>query len=199
ERLFAAAEVNGLVDEDGAASVHATIESGGKAGRVQARQAPDHGGDRGDNNQDGRVDDQDGDDDDLAVTAAAGLEMCGIDWLWPGRFARGKFGLIAGLPDYGKGQIAAFIAAAVTAAVELPCDEGGARQGNVLWFNAEDGARDTVLPRLSRLVPTPSASTSSTAPAWAVKTRCLASSQICTYCASGSSGSAMSCSSSLIQ
>src|SRR6516165_9660917 len=47
----------------------------------------------------------------------------------------------------GKGQIAAFIAAAVTAGVELPCDEGTAQQGNVIWFNAEDGARDTVLPR----------------------------------------------------
>src|SRR5215831_17911083 len=74
--------------------------------------------------------------------------MCGVDWLWPGRFARGKFGLIAGLPDMGKGQIAAFIAAAVTARIELPCDEGTTPQGNVIWFNAEDDARDTVLPRL---------------------------------------------------
>jgi len=82
------------------------------------------------------------------IATAADLEMCGVDWLWPGRFARGKFGLVAGLPDMGKGQIAAFIAAAVTAAVELPCDEGNTPQGNVLWFNAEDGARDTVLPRL---------------------------------------------------
>jgi hypothetical protein len=74
--------------------------------------------------------------------------MSGVDWLWPGRFARGKFGLIAGLPDMGKGQIAAFIAAAVTANIDLPCDEGNATQGNVIWFNAEDGACDTVLPRL---------------------------------------------------
>jgi hypothetical protein len=74
--------------------------------------------------------------------------MCGVDWLWPGRFARGKFGLIAGMPDMGKGQIAAFLAAAVTAAVELPCSEGKTPQGNVIWFNAEDSARDTVIPRL---------------------------------------------------
>ena len=74
--------------------------------------------------------------------------MQGLDWLWPGRFARGKFGLIAGLPDMGKGQIAAFIAAAVTANIELPCDEGHAPQGNVIWFNAEDGMKDTVVPRL---------------------------------------------------
>jgi hypothetical protein len=86
--------------------------------------------------------------DELVTTEAADLEMRGIDWLWPGRFARGKFGLIAGLPDMGKGQIAAFITAAVTAGIELPCGEGAAPQGDVIWFNAEDGARDTVLPRL---------------------------------------------------
>ena len=71
--------------------------------------------------------------------------MCGVEWLWPDRFARGKFGLIAGMPDMGKGQIAAFLAAAVTAGIELPCDEGNATQGNVIWFNAEDSVRDTVL------------------------------------------------------
>jgi putative DNA primase/helicase len=86
--------------------------------------------------------------DELVIATAADLEMCGVDWLWPGRFARGKFGLIAGLPDMGKGQIAAFIAAAATAALALPCDEGNAPQGDVIWFNAEDGERDTMLPRL---------------------------------------------------
>jgi putative DNA primase/helicase len=86
--------------------------------------------------------------DTLVTTLAADLEMRGVEWLWPGRFALGKIGLIAGLPDYGKGQISAFLAAAVTAAIELPCNEGTAPQGNVIWFNAEDDARDTVLPRL---------------------------------------------------
>jgi len=76
------------------------------------------------------------------------LEIRGIEWLWPGRFALGKIGLIAGLPDYGKGQIAAFISAAVTAALELPCYEGVAAQGSVVWLNAEDDTRDTVKPRL---------------------------------------------------
>jgi putative DNA primase/helicase len=147
ERLYTAAETCGLVAEDGAASVRATIESGAKAGRAQPRQAPDHNGG-------GRCDDRAGDqhndeDDDLATDGAADLEMCGVDWLWRGRFARGKFGLIAGLPDMGKGQIAAFIVAAVTAAIELPCEEGNATQGNVIWFNAEDGLQDTVIPRLA--------------------------------------------------
>ena len=146
DRLFAAAEACGLVADDGAASVHATIESGARAGRAQPRQAPDaNGGDQHDDQAGDQTADQ---DDELVIATAADLEMCGVDWLWPGRFARGKFGLVAGLPDMGKGQIAAFIAAAVTAAIALPCDEGSAPQGNVIWFNAEDGERDTVLPRL---------------------------------------------------
>jgi AAA domain/Bifunctional DNA primase/polymerase, N-terminal len=150
ERLFAAAEACGLVAEyGGAVSVRATIESGAKAGRAQPRRAPNGAGgprDRGgDETGDQRADQ---DDDELVIAAADELEMCGVDWLWPGRFARGKFGLVAGLPDMGKGQIAAFIAAAVTASIALPCDEGIAPQGNVIWFNAEDGERDTVLPRL---------------------------------------------------
>jgi RecA-family ATPase len=87
-------------------------------------------------------------DDTLTIRAAADLDMCGVEWLWPGRFAMGKIGLIAGLPDYGKGQIACFIAAVVTAEIALPCNEGATPQGNVIWLNAEDDPRDTVLPRL---------------------------------------------------
>src|SRR5262249_13953764 len=140
EQLFAAAEKCGLVADDGEKSVLATIESGAKKGREQPRQAPEQ-------NNDDQADQHDDEDDELIE--AADLEMCGVEWLWPGRFALGKIGLIAGLPDMGKGQIAAFIAAAVTNNVDLPCDEGKVtRQGNVIWFNAEDGVRDTIKPRL---------------------------------------------------
>jgi hypothetical protein len=141
ERLFAAAEACGLVAEDGTASVLATIESGARAGRAQPRRSSDE---RAEQAGEEEVEDN----DELVLATAANLEMCGVEWLWPGRFARGKFGLVAGLPDMGKGQIAAFIAAAVTASIALPCDEGHAPQGTVIWFNAEDGERDTVLPRL---------------------------------------------------
>jgi putative DNA primase/helicase len=138
ERLFKAAEKCGLVSDDGEASVHATIESGAKAGRAQPRQAPAETPTTGDGANGAS----------LITMRANELEMRGVEWLWPGRFALGKISLIAGLPDYGKGQIAAFIAAVVTAALELPCGEGAAPQGTVIWFNAEDDARDTVLPRL---------------------------------------------------
>src|SRR5262245_2605155 len=118
--LFAAAEKCGLVAEDGAASVRATIASGAKAGREQPR-CP---------NQVEQKAEPDQGDDELVITRADQVEMRAVDWLWPGRFARGKFGLMAGLPDMGKGQIAAFIAAALTNEVGLPCGEGGDPQGN---------------------------------------------------------------------
>jgi putative DNA primase/helicase len=140
ERLFAAAETCGLVADDGEKAVRDTIESGARAGRTQPRQAPGP-------SSTARAHDDDG--DELRIIWASDLEMCGITWLWPGRFALGKIGLIAGLPDYGKGQIAAFLAAAATADIALPCDEGNAPQGSVIWFNAEDDNRDTVIPRLT--------------------------------------------------
>jgi putative DNA primase/helicase len=86
--------------------------------------------------------------DGLVTVTADALEMRAIDWLWPDRFALGKIGLIAGLPDMGKGQIAAFLTAAVTNKVSLPCSEGTAVQGSVVWFNAEDAQEDTIVPRL---------------------------------------------------
>jgi hypothetical protein len=71
-----------------------------------------------------------------------------ISWLWPNRFALGKLGLIAGLPDEGKGQVFANMAATVTKGGTWPCGEGEAPKGNVLMLSAEDDIADTVVPRL---------------------------------------------------
>jgi hypothetical protein len=84
----------------------------------------------------------------LESTRASTIEIAAIQWLWPDRFAIGKLGLLVGLPDEGKGQVLAHIAARVTRGDEWPCDEGRAPQGNVILLSAEDDARDTVVPRL---------------------------------------------------
>ena len=131
-------------------------------------------------------------DSKLVTTSAADLDMRGVDWLWPGRFALGKIGLIAGLPDMGKGQIAAFITAAATAEVELPCAEGYAPRGNVIWLNAEDDARDTVVPRLV------AADADLTRVHFVNSTRVGGEDKMFS-CAKRSSGSTTSCSSSLIR
>jgi putative DNA primase/helicase len=84
----------------------------------------------------------------LDSAGASTFKMAGVTWLWPNRFALGKLGLIAGLPDRGKGLLCADMAARVTTGDLWPCDEGRALQGNVLLLSAEDDIEDTIIPRL---------------------------------------------------
>jgi hypothetical protein len=77
------------------------------------------------------------------------VEMRPLTWLWPDRFAIGKLGLIAGLPDEGKGQIFCDMAARVTRGNVWPCGEGRAPLGNVIHMSAEDDPADTIVPRLT--------------------------------------------------
>jgi len=84
----------------------------------------------------------------LQSARASTFEVSAIQWLWPNRFALGKLGILAGLPDEGKGQVFADVAARVTHGSEWPCNEGRAPQGNVILLTAEDDIKDTVVPRL---------------------------------------------------
>ena len=86
----------------------------------------------------------------LISVRADAVRMIAIEWIWPDRFAIGKLGIIAGLPDVGKGQMLCYIAARITGADNnWPCEEGIALQGNVILLTAEDDLRDTVVPRLA--------------------------------------------------
>jgi putative DNA primase/helicase len=84
----------------------------------------------------------------LLSVRASSLTMTAIDWLWENRLALGKLSLVVGLPDEGKGQLFAYLAAMVTTAGLWPCNEGRAPLGNVLMFTDEDDHQDTVVPRL---------------------------------------------------
>jgi putative DNA primase/helicase len=84
----------------------------------------------------------------LISRCAAEIEPKRIDFLWPGRLARGKHTAIAGEPGGGKSQLSVYVAATISRGGEWPCGEGRAPIGNVIIFNAEDGADDTVVPRL---------------------------------------------------
>jgi putative DNA primase/helicase len=85
----------------------------------------------------------------LVSAKASSYKMTVIRWLWPDRFAIGKLGIIAGLPDKGKGQVLAFIAAQVTKGDEWPMKEGRSPQGSVVIFSDEDDPNDTLVPRLA--------------------------------------------------
>ena len=90
-----------------------------------------------------------GDEYELVSVKASSIKMTIIRWMWPERFAVGKIGIIAGLPDEGKGQTLAFIAAQVTNGGKWPMKEGCAPQGNVIIFSDEDDPNDTLVPRLA--------------------------------------------------
>ena len=83
----------------------------------------------------------------MSVCASeVGLEP--VSWIWKGRIARGKHTCIAGEPGTGKSQLSMSIAATVTIGGTWPCGEGVSPQGSVLILSAEDGAADTIAPRL---------------------------------------------------
>jgi putative DNA primase/helicase len=84
----------------------------------------------------------------LITSRASEVAPQRIDWIWPGRIARGKHTTIAGDPGAGKSQVMISIIAAVTTGGELPCREGNAPLGSVIILAAEDGVADTIVPRL---------------------------------------------------
>jgi putative DNA primase/helicase len=79
---------------------------------------------------------------------ASDVKIETIDWLWPNRFARGKLGLLAGMPERGKGLILSDIFARISRGMPFPCNEGKAEIGDVLLLQQEDDPADTVVPRL---------------------------------------------------
>jgi hypothetical protein len=83
----------------------------------------------------------------LVSARASTFKMASIKWLWPNRFAEGKLAIVAGLPDEGKGQLLAYMAAQISQGGTWPCDEGRALQGNVILLSAEDNPSDTIVPR----------------------------------------------------
>jgi hypothetical protein len=84
----------------------------------------------------------------LIMQCAADVTPQPVEWLWQGRIALGKLTLIAGEAGLGKSQVSLAMAAAVTTGGEWPCGEGRAPQGSAVILSAEDGAEDTVVPRL---------------------------------------------------
>ena len=69
-----------------------------------------------------------------------------VSWVWPGRFARGKLGLIVGDPGEGKSQVMVDALARITRGLPWP-DGASAPAGHVILLAAEDGLADTVRPR----------------------------------------------------
>lgn len=79
---------------------------------------------------------------------AADVHPRPIDWLWPGRIAKGKVTLCAGDPGLGKSLITIGITSHVSLGAPWPVDAGECPQGDVVLLSAEDDLADTIRPRL---------------------------------------------------
>lgn len=79
---------------------------------------------------------------------ASDLKPEKLVWVWPGRIPEGKLVLLGGPPGLGKSQLTAFMSAVVSNGGAWPCGEGSTIAGDVIFMSAEDGIRDTIIPRL---------------------------------------------------
>ena len=70
-----------------------------------------------------------------------------VDWLWPGRLARGKISMLEGDPGLGKSCLTLEVAARLSRGQLLPDGIPLAPMGT-LFLSAEDGVADTMVPRL---------------------------------------------------
>jgi hypothetical protein len=70
-----------------------------------------------------------------------------VSWLWKDRIPLGKITVLDGDPGLGKSTLALDLAARVTTGRPMP-DGSQGRLGDVWLLSAEDGAADTILPRL---------------------------------------------------
>ena len=145
-RLEGAAYCYGLIRDDSAESVQATIASGLAAGMARPRSAPEQ------KQSTKRPQKQGGQDQTrtasrLRIDPMDKVESQSVTWLWGNRLAIGKLTLLAGDPGIGKSQIATDIIARLTTGTKWP-DGGMTPEGSVIMLSAEDSASDTIRPRL---------------------------------------------------
>src|SRR5687768_13119234 len=81
------------------------------------------------------------------VTGADEVEPEEIEWIWPGRLARGKISLLEGDPGLGKSTLTIEISARLSRGERLPAGFTLPPIGT-LFLSAEDGVADTIVPRL---------------------------------------------------
>lgn len=80
--------------------------------------------------------------------AMSDIESRSINWLWPGRIAKGKVSMIVGNPGLGKSQVCASLTSVVSNGGQWPVDRAQAQRGSVVILSAEDDPEDTIRPRL---------------------------------------------------
>jgi len=71
-----------------------------------------------------------------------------IDWVWPGRLACGKVTVLDGDPAQAKTSVTIDLAARVSIGAPMPDEQRRHTPAGAVIVNYEDGAADTIVPRL---------------------------------------------------
>jgi hypothetical protein len=82
------------------------------------------------------------------IQCLADVKRQPVRWLWPGRLARGKIGLLSGDPGVCKSYLTISVASAVSRGAPLPgSNDASGPPGRVLIVSYEDDSGDTISPR----------------------------------------------------
>ena len=82
------------------------------------------------------------------VVRLSDVEPESVDFLWPGRIARGKLTIVEGDPKTGKSTLVLDLVARVSTGSPMPDGAMLPKPAGVILMTAEDGLADTVRPRL---------------------------------------------------
>ena len=90
-------------------------------------------------------------DRSVCLQPVSQLTARSLDWLWPGRLALGKLAMLDGDPGMSKSLLALDLCARLSTGRPLP--DGSPSPGLIssIVVNGEDGAEDTIRPRLQAL------------------------------------------------
>ena len=78
------------------------------------------------------------------------LKSTKVNWLWYPYIPYGKITIIQGDPGEGKTSLALYIATLLSQGRSFPLSDAPVAKQNVVYQNREDGASDTIKPRLER-------------------------------------------------
>ena len=81
------------------------------------------------------------------LVCMADIQPTKIDWLWPNRIPVGRISLLVGRPGVCKSLLTCELAARVSKGESWP-DNSENQKGSAIFITDEDGAGDTIRPRL---------------------------------------------------
>jgi hypothetical protein len=88
----------------------------------------------------------------LHLLPASELAPRPLSWLWPGRLALGKLGILDGDPGLGKSLVALDLCARLSTGRPFPaCESAALAPASAIVFNGEDSPEETIRPRLQAL------------------------------------------------